>query len=283
MLTVLDSIQLSTEYLAKKGIESPRLNAQLLLAEILNCKSLDLYLKFDQPLKENEINKYRELIGRRGQFEPLQYITGKAEFFGLTFQVNKKVLIPRPETELMVEAVIERFKDSDGKKILEIGTGSGNIAVTLAKFLKKCSVTSVDVSEEILSLARANAERNCAEANISFVNADIKNYSTNGVLFDLLVSNPPYVSLSDFSETQREIHEYEPTNAVTDFSDGLTFYKLISSKLCKILKPRGSVYLEVGKGQANQVAKLLESNGISEIGFIKDYQQIDRIVYGEMK
>ena len=283
MLTVLESLQLSSEYLEKKGIGSPRLNAELLLAEILNCKRLDLYLKFDRPLDEDEIGKYRDLIARRGKYEPLQYITGKAEFFGLTFKVNNHVLIPRPETELMVEAIIERFKDTDQKKILDIGTGSGNIAVTLAKFLKKCSVTSVDVSEEILSLARANAERNCASANITFVNADIKNYSTNGVLFDLVVSNPPYVSLSDFAETQREIHEYEPTNAVTDFSDGLTFYKLISSKIGNILKPCGSVYLEVGKGQANLVAKLLESNGISEISFIKDYQQIDRIVYGEMK
>ena len=283
MLTVLESLQLSTEYLEKKGIESARLNAELLLAEILNCKRLDLYLKFDQPLKENEVDKYRELISRRGKFEPLQYITGKAEFFGLTFKVNGSVLIPRPETELMVEAIIERFKSAHGLRILEIGTGSGNISVTLAKFLEKCSVTTIDTSDEIISLAKENAAQSGVNANINFIKADLNSYSTDGVPFDLIVSNPPYVSMADYSETQREIREFEPANAVTDFGDGLTFYKLISSRLNNILKTGGSIYLEVGMGQAANVSAILHECGVRNINFIKDYQQIDRIVYGELK
>ncbi|MEW5843105.1 MAG: peptide chain release factor N(5)-glutamine methyltransferase [Bacteroidota bacterium] len=283
MLTVLESLQLSTEYLEKKRIESARLNAELLLAEILNCKRLDLYLKFDQPLKENEVDKYRELISRRGKFEPLQYITGKAEFFGLTFKVNSSVLIPRPETELMVEAIIERFKSADGCRILDIGTGSGNISVTLAKFLENCSVTTIDTSEEIISLAKENAAQIGSSENINFIKADMNNYSTDGVPFDLIVSNPPYVSMADYSETQREIREFEPATAVTDFGDGLTFYKLISSRLNYILKTGGSIYLEVGMGQAAGVASILQERGVQKINFIKDYQQIDRIVYGELK
>lgn len=283
MLTVLESLQLSTEYLEKKGIESARLNAELLLAEILNCSRVDLYLKFDQPLKENEIDKYRELIARRGKFEPLQYIIGKAEFFGLTFKVNSNVLIPRPETELMIEAIIERFKDEEALRILDIGTGSGNIAVSLAKHLKKCSVVSIDTSNEIKYLAEENAFRNGVNDKICFVKADLNNYYANGVLFDLIVSNPPYVSMADYSETQQEIREFEPPAAVTDFGNGLTFYKLISSKLNNILKPGGSIYLEIGKGQANEVTRILEAYGVQNINFIKDYQQIDRIVYGELK
>lgn len=283
MLTVLESLQLSTEYLEKKGIESARLNAELLLAEILNCKRLDLYLKFDQPLKENEVDKYRELISRRGKFEPLQYITGKAEFFGLTFKVNSSVLIPRPETELMVEAIIERFKTADGLRILDIGTGSGNISVTLAKFLEKCFVTTIDTSDEIISLAKENAAQIGANANVNFIKAEMNSYSTDGVPFDLIVSNPPYVSMADYSETQREIREFEPATAVTDFGDGLTFYKLISSRLNNILKTGGSIYLEVGMGQAANVSAILQECGVRNINFIKDYQQIDRIVYGELK
>lgn len=283
MLTVLQSLQLSTEYLNKKGIESARLNAELLLAEVLNCKRIDLYLKFDQPLKENEIDKYRELISRRGKFEPLQYIIGKADFFGLTFKVNRSVLIPRPETELMVEAIIERFKSSESLKVLDIGTGSGNISVTLAKFVEKSSVTSIDTSDEILALAQDNANQNEVISNISFLKSELQNYSTDGVPFDLIVSNPPYVSMADYSETQREIREFEPATAVTDFADGLTFYKLISSRLKDILKPGGSVYLEIGKGQAQDVAGILASSGVKSINFIKDYQQIERIVFGELK
>ncbi len=283
MLTVLESLQLSTEYLEKKGIESARLNAELLLAEILGCKRIDLYLKFDQPLKGNEIDRYRELIVRRGKFEPLQYITGKAEFFGLTFKVNNNVLIPRPETELIVESVVERFKDKDALKILDIGSGSGNIAVSLAKYLEKCSVVSIDTSDEIKSLAEENALQNGVNGKICFVKADLNTYSTCGVPFDVVISNPPYVSMADYLEIQREVREFEPANAVTDFSDGLTFYKLISSKLNYILKPGGSVYLEVSKGQAAIVAGILEATQIVNIGFIKDYQQIDRIVYGELK
>lgn len=283
MLTVLESLQRSTEYLEKKGIESARLNAELLLAEILNCSRVDLYLRFDQPLKENEIDKYRELITRRGKFEPLQYIIGRAEFFALTFKVNNNVLIPRPETELMVEAIIERFKNLDVLRVLDIGTGTGNIAVALAKHLEKCSVVSIDTSDEIKSLAEENAFQNGVNEKICFIKADLANYSNDGVLFDLIVSNPPYVSMADYSETQREIREFEPASAVTDFGNGLTFYKLISSKLNNILKPGGSIYLEIGKGQANEVAGILEAYGVQNINFIKDYQQIDRIVYGELK
>ena len=204
MLTVLESIKLSTEYLQKKGIESPRINAELLLANILNCKRLDLYLKFDQPLKEGEINLYREFISRRGKFEPLQYITGTVEFFGLEFKVNKSVLIPRPETEILVETIIDSAEKKENIDILDIGTGSGNIAIAVAKNLPNSKICAIDNNSEALQIAKDNAKLNSVEDRIEFMNDSI----LNGIIrsakkYDIIVSNPPYVSIQEKTEGNR--------------------------------------------------------------------------------
>jgi len=172
MLTVLESITLSTEYLKNKGIESPRINAELLLANILNCKRLNLYLLFDRPLTDEETAKYRELLKRRSKFEPLQYIIGNVEFYGLDFYVNPSVLIPRPETELLVEAIIDIYKDYDPVNILDVGTGSGNIAVALAKNIINSYITAIDISEDALKTAKGNAVLNSVDNKIDFIQAD---------------------------------------------------------------------------------------------------------------
>ncbi len=173
MLTVLESIKLSTEYLEKKGVESPRINAELLLAHILKCKRLDLYLTFDRPLSEEEITLYRSFLKRRGEFEPLQYIVGSVEFFGLPFFVNSSVLIPRQETEILVEEIIERNKNNPSIKILDIGTGSGNIAISLAKNLPGSTVTASDISEDALKLAAKNSVLNGTDSQVKFIENDI--------------------------------------------------------------------------------------------------------------
>ena len=166
MITVLESINLSTQYLSEKGIESPRTNAELLLANIIGCKRLELYLSFDRPLGETELQKYREQIKRRGRFEPLQYITGKVEFYGLELKVNPSVLIPRPETELLVENILNQFSKEKEPIILDIGCGSGNIAIALAANLPAAKITSTDVSAEALKVAEENSERhNVSEQN----------------------------------------------------------------------------------------------------------------------
>jgi release factor glutamine methyltransferase len=282
MLTVLESIKLSTEFLEKKGIESPRLNAEILLSEILNCKRLDLYLKFDQPLKELEISKYREWIKRRGLYEPIQYIIGKIEFFGLQFRVNSSVLIPRPETEILVEEVLRYSKSKNGLKILDIGTGSGIIAIAIAKQLEDSQITAIDISQEAINLAIENAVTNEVISKLNFLMSDIKDFENNEK-FDVVVSNPPYISKEDFPSLQNEIKDYEPRIALTDSNDGLDFYKIISKRSKSLLKKDGRIYFEVGKGQADNVKRILIENDFICIRSINDYQQIERVVTGVMQ
>ena len=284
MLTVLESIKLSTEYLQSKGIESPRINAELLLANILNCKRLDIYLKFDQPLKEDEIKIYQEYIRRRGKFEPLQYIIGSVEFFGLEFKVNKSVLIPRPETEILVETVISSVPKEELVKILDIGTGSGNIAISLAKSLLNTKITAIDNSPEALGIAKENAKLNSVEERIEFVNESIlmdNNYSTKK--YDIIVSNPPYVPASEFQNLQPELKVYEPRIALTDENDGFSFFRIISSKSKSILKEKGKLFFEVGKDQFQKVEEILNENNFKNITVKKDYQNIERVIYGEFE
>jgi release factor glutamine methyltransferase len=278
MLTVLESINLSSEYLKKKGIESPRINAELLLAKILNCKRIDLYLSFDRPLSEEETFGYREFIKRRSGFEPLQYITGSVEFYGMEFKVNNSVLIPRPETELLVETVIEEFKDKPGLKVLDIGTGSGNIAVCLAKFIQDSNVTAVDFSESALKTAEENAKLLGAE-NVVFSLKDILKEDL-AEKYDVIVSNPPYISSDLFTGLKPELKDYEPKGALTDFADGLTFYKAIAGKARAHLNEGGKLFAELGQGQFEDVKEIFEASGYENIQIKKDYQNIERIISG---
>ena len=284
MITVLESINLSAQYLSQKGIESPRINAELLLANILGCKRLDLYLSFERPLSEAEMQKYREHIKRRGNFEPLQYIVGKVEFYGLELKVNPSVLIPRPESELLVENILDPFPKEEKLIVLDIGCGSGNIAIALAVNLPKSKIVSTDISEEALLIAKENSERHNVSGRIKFVKHNIlKNDLNNFPMFDIVVSNPPYVSKESFSSLQKEIKDYEPGIAVTDEKDGLTFYREISAKISTKLKEKGKLFFEVAQGQSEEVVEIMAKNNFKNIGVIKDYQNIDRIIFGERK
>ena len=281
MLTVLEAINLSTDFLAKKNIESPRINSEHLLAHVLNCKRLDLYLSFDRPLKEEELDTYRELLRRRGKAEPLQYILGKVEFFGLEFKINKSVLIPRPETEILVEKIIECCDRNIPIKILDIGTGSGNIAVSLAKNLTCCNVVAIDISEEALETAAENSLLNNTDKRIVFKKYDFMNENNlEQESFGLIVSNPPYVSAEEFPSLRPELKVYEPRIALTDNSDGLNFYRSISAAAKTLLKSKGKIFFEVGEGQAESVKNILLQNNFSEIGIFKDYSNIDRVIKG---
>lgn len=280
MLTVLEAIKLSTDYLEKKGIESPRTNAELLLADILTCKRIDLYLAFDRPLKDEEVAKYRESISRRGKFEPLQYIIGSVEFFGLNFKVNSSSLIPRPETEILLETIIN--ENMNPSKILDIGTGSGNISICLAKQFPNSQTISVDISDKSIELAKQNAELNSV-ANVDFLLMNIlTDVFTNGEKFDLIVSNPPYISHEEYSALQKEILEYEPVHALTDGGDGLTFYKRITELSANLLNEKGKLFFELGNDQSIVVEKILVDYGFKEIKVVKDLQNIDRIIYGAL-
>ena len=284
MITVLESIKLSADYLTGKGIESPRMNAELLLADIIGCKRLELYLSFDKPLSEVELQKYREFIKRRGNFEPLQYILGKVEFYGLEFIVNPSVLIPRPETELLVENILNQISKEKEQWILDIGCGSGNISIAIAASLTNVNLVATDIDENSLLVAKENAEKHGATKKIKFMSHDIlKDDFDNFPMFDFIVSNPPYVSEENYLTLQKEIIEFEPRIAVTDDNDGYKFFRIIAEKASTKLKINGKLFFEIAQGQSEQVKQILNENRFSNINVIKDYQNIDRIIYGEMK
>ncbi|HEY4756483.1 MAG TPA: peptide chain release factor N(5)-glutamine methyltransferase [Ignavibacteriaceae bacterium] len=282
MLTVLEALNGASDYLQNKGIKSSRLNAELLLSHILNCKRLELYLSFDRPLQKSEIDSYRELLKRRSTFEPLQYIIGKVEFYGLEFEVNQSVLIPRPETELLVEAVIESVAKDENINILDIGSGSGNISIALAKNIPSCTVVGIDISEEAIETSTRNAKLNGVESQLMFVKKNILNgIEINENSFDVVVSNPPYVSVADFVNLDPELRLYEPQIALTDESDGLSFYRNISVLSRSLLKNNGKLFFEIGAGQSDAVKKILIDSDYKNIVIIKDYSDIERVIIGE--
>lgn len=281
MLTVLEAIKLSADYLQKKGIESSRLNAELLLAHILNCKRLDLYLLFDRPLKEDEVILYRELLKKRGSFVPLQYLVGTVEFFGLEFNVDSSVLIPRPETELLIETIIEENQNTN-LKILDVGTGSGIIAISLAKHFDHSELYAIDISESALETAKQNAAKNLVADRIKFLQLDVRNdIPLLEESFDLIVSNPPYISKDEFPKLHTELRVFEPAIALTDYADGLSFYRSISEKAAGLLNEIGKIYFEVGKDQSIFVKNILEANGFVNVKIKKDFQDIERVISGE--
>ena len=284
MITVLESIKLATEYLNNKGIESGRANAELLLADIINCKRLDLYLLFDRPLTDEELQRYRDLLKRRGKFEPLQYILGKVEFFGIELKVTPHVLIPRPETELLVENVLHQLQKENKLEILDIGCGCGNIPIALSLHNEQIKIIATDIDDGSLKVANENTEKHNVMSKIKFIQHDIlKDEMSIFPMFDLVISNPPYVSKENYSTLQKEIRDFEPRIAVTDEGDGYTFYRAISEKVSKKLKPKGKLFFEVAEGQSDSVTKIMEQNNFINIVVKKDYQNIDRIVYGEIK
>jgi release factor glutamine methyltransferase len=283
-MTVLESINLSAKYLAQRGIESSRTNAELLLADILGCKRLDLYLSFDKPLGNLEVDKYREYIKRRGNFEPLQYITGKVEFYGLELFVNPNVLIPRPETELLVENVLKYLPTDKESLLLDIGCGSGNIPIALAVNCNSVKIFSTDINDEALKLSKSNAEKHSVIERIKFVKHNILTEELNNFpVFDIIVSNPPYVSSDDYASLQKEIRDYEPKISITDEGDGYTFYKVISAKSYTKIKEGGKLFFELALGQSNCVADIMKENNFKNIKVIKDYQNIDRVILGEVR
>jgi release factor glutamine methyltransferase len=283
MITVLEAIKLSTGYLEKKQVESSRTNAEILLAEILHCKRIDLYLTFDKPLSETEVQLYRESIKKRASRIPLQYIVGYTDFYGLKLNLNENVLIPRPETELLVEKIINDHKQKERLKILDIGSGSGNISLALARNLLNSSLTGIDINEKALDLGIQNSIQNQIE-NVKFKLFDIMKDDPETLgKFDVIVSNPPYVSENDYHYLEPELKTYEPKIALTDNSDGTSFYKKIISISKNLLSNSGYLYFELGKGQYQFIYDLMIQENFSNIQIIKDYASIERIICGELK
>ncbi len=285
MHTVLELLNLSRDHLEKHGVEQPRLEAELLLGHILKKTRLDLYLDYNRPLEQGEVDRYREFIRRRAERKPLQYIVGETEFYGLTFKVNQQVLIPRPETEILAEKVIELVSENSiffrGEiAIFDIGCGSGCIGVTLAKKLAGVKVYASDISAAALKVARGNAELNGVESKLRFLEGDLEQaFSDDDVPeADIVVSNVPYVSEAEWEELASEVKDFEPREALVGGADGLDMFRRLIPAGLKLLKNGGWLFLEIGYSQAESVVQLLEEAGeYREICFFEDYHGIKRV------
>jgi release factor glutamine methyltransferase len=284
--TILEVISASRAHLESKGIQDARLNAELLLAHLLHCRRIDLYANFDKPLQEREREQYKALLKRRVAREPLQYIIGDAEFMGLTFKVDRRVLVPRPDTELLVEKAIELCRQypegTERIRILDIGTGCGNIAVSIAKFVGNTSVTAIDSSAEALDVAKENVDLHDLAGRVSLKRVDIlqESMAETGDSFDLVVSNPPYISAKEFVHLSPEIRDYEPRMATCDEKDGLAFFRRISEVGTRLLRKGGALLFEVGFGQSESVRTILDKSGYASIEIFKDYNGIERVLKG---
>lgn len=282
--TVLGLIKWGTDYLTEKGFDEARLNVELLLSATLKVSRFNLYVRHDQPLKKDELEKFKALLKRRLAHEPVQYILGKTNFYSIELKVDRRALIPRPETETLVETVIDHckacFSQQNEPHILDIGTGSGCIDVALAKFVKNSRITSLDKSRDALELARENAKLTETEKQIEFTETDFLTLKENtfGKQFDIVVSNPPYISKSAFKTLAADIKEFEPVDALGDGADGLTFFKKISQVAHLLLKPGGWVFVETAFDQARDVEKIFLETGGRELRIKKDLSNIDRVV-----
>jgi release factor glutamine methyltransferase len=278
MLTVLEIIKRTTEFFAAKGIESPRLNAELLIGHSLQRNRMQLYLEFERPLSAGELDTIRPLVRRRANHEPLQYIVGETEFRGLKLKVDRRALIPRPETELLVETVVAQFTDRPPPtSILDLGTGSGAIALALAAAFPAANVTAVDASDEALALARENAANTGLDARVSFLTSNWFAAVTPARL-ELIVSNPPYLSAEETAQTSAEVRDYEPAQALTSSADGMSDLAQIIADTPRFLSPGGLLALETGIAQHAKLLTLAQSAGFSRVESKRDLTDRDRFV-----
>ena len=257
----------------------PRNEIELLVMHVAGLKKIDLLLYSDQSMNKKDALRIKKLIKKRVAGVPLQHLIGTQEFMGLEFIVTKNVLIPRQDTEILVEAILERYKDQKALKILEIGVGSGAISVSLAKFLKGAKLFSVDISRKALAVARLNAIKNKVEKEITFIESDLFQTLTADESFDIIVSNPPYIPSADILALQREVKDYEPMLALDGGKDGLCYYREMSQKSVMFLKQEGLLAYEIGYNQGPDVSEMLRSD-FHDIEIIKDLQKHDRVVLG---
>jgi release factor glutamine methyltransferase len=314
-VTVLEAIQKSTEFLGKKNVESPRLQTELLLAHLLKMPRMKLYLNFDRVLTATETGALRELIKRRGQHEPLQHIVGSTSFCGYEIVVNRHVLVPRPETELLAElgwqflaerrppARLEEHAhkhagpEAGAPTALDFCTGSGCIAIALAAKHPEAKIVATDISTEALALAKENAARNKVAERIEFLPGDgfaalkvvgqassLSSYSMKQAgkmpapLFDLIISNPPYIPSAEIATLEPEVRDFDPRAALDGGADGLEFYHLLAKNAATFLKPDGKIMVEFGDGQTDAIRNIFEMEKWIVEAVKEDYSQRARIL-----
>ena len=280
LTTLLEILKYSANLLSENGIKDSRLNVELMFCEILKCDRMKLYLDFDKPLKPEEITVFKTMLKRRMQKEPLQYILGKTNFYGYDIVLNDKVLIPRQETEILVDRVLEDIYKSEKKNIniLEIGSGSGCIAIALSCELRKKDIEhkilSIDKSEEAINISIQNAKLNNTRVeNIEFIKMDFLKDGLSGE-YDYIVSNPPYIPADNIKALEEEVKSFEPIDALTDGGEGLTFYRKI---FCDF-SSKSKIFLEIGDGQKDLIETEIIKSNIKDYNFYKDYCNIERVL-----
>lgn len=269
MKTLGEVLTLSAEFLQKHGVERPRRQVEELLSHVVKLPRIELYMQHDRPMIENELTELREYIKRRAQGEPWQYIVGEVEFFGCRIKVNREVLIPRQETEILVDLIIKQLP-SEPLEIWDVCTGSGCIGIALKKKRPDCKVLLSDISKESLELARENANRNQVEVEI--LQGDLLT-PFQGRKADLTVCNPPYVTEQEYSQLDKEVRDWEPKRALVG---GTLFYERLAKELPSYLNPGAKVYLELGTGMGEQVLSLFHPTIWSNREIKKDWSSHDR-------
>ena len=274
---VIDLIQWAESFFKKRSFDKPRAEIEWLLCSLLKCNRLDLYLRYDEPLSQSQLDTLRTWVKRRLKNEPLQYISGSCDFYGREFFVTPDVLIPRPETERLIDVALEKISSVKSPKILDIGTGSGCIAITMAKERPDSLVIGLDNCYNAIAVAQKNSNH-LNVLNNSFLEMDILNSSPQG-MFDLVISNPPYISKKELSGLMKDVIDFEPKTALTDYKDGLSFYKRFAKIVPKIVNKSSFLIFEVGLDNHPQKVHDIFSNlGYRSIEIIKDYNGDNRVM-----
>jgi release factor glutamine methyltransferase len=279
-VTILEVIQRSAEFLGKKGVGAPRLQVELLLAHVLKMPRMNLYLNFERVLSAPETETLRELVRRRGQREPLQYIVGSTSFCGLELAVSPHVLVPRPETELLAERAwkfLGQLPADCQARALDLGTGSGCLAIAMAVHAPRARVDATDFSGDALGTARQNAARHQVAERIDFHQGDGFAALGREKRFDLIVSNPPYIATAEIQTLEPEVRDHEPRLALDGGADGLDFYRRIAAEAGAFLRPGGRVMLELNDNGAENVGKIFAQAGWKIEAIEPDYNRHQRI------
>ncbi len=278
---IIDIIKWAESYFKNKNFENPRAEIEWLLRSLLGYSRLELYLKFEEPLSKSQLKVLRDWVKRRINKEPLQYITKSCDFYGREFFITKDVLIPRPETERLVDVALEKIKDIKKPVILDIGTGSGCIGLTLAMERPDSIISAIDNCQLAIKIAEINKSKFLL-SNINFSKIDILNEYPSGP-YDLIVSNPPYISKKEMSQIMADVKNFEPKNALTDQNDGLTFYRYFSKISKSMLKSGSYIITEVGRGKhPHAVKSIFDSLQYLNVELIKDYNGDNRVLIAKV-
>lgn len=273
-------LQKSIDYLAKNDVIDSRLDAEYIFAHVLKVKRTILSMNLRKEISLAEKEEIKDLLYKRAkEKKPLQYLLGEWEFYGLPFKVDERVLIPRADTEILVEQCKFILNEIENPKVLDIGTGSGAISVTIAKEIPSATVLGADISGDALEVAVENRKINNVESNLKFIKSDVFS-NIKDMDYDMIISNPPYIPQEEYEELMPEVKKHEPQRALTDNGDGYYFYKKISEEAPKYLKDGGYLAFEVGYNQAQEVSELMKKSRFQIIAIVKDYGGIERVVIG---